>query len=86
MQRTFKQWLREQVDNLTQEISLSPVFDTNTEPSRDELMELRRLAVIHRFLSGNLEELEARTSDMSVNPLDRIRTGAIEYHEVTLTR
>ncbi len=82
----FSEWLRKQVNDLAQEISLSPVFDCDTEPSRDELMELRRLAVIHRFLCGNLEELEARTTGTSVNPLDRIRNREASFREVAPTR
>jgi len=80
---SFDLWLRRQVLKLEHEISTSPVFDGELTPTRDELMELRRLTVIHRFLTGNLQKLE--TSKPSVNPLDKARTNEIDLREALST-
>jgi len=57
---SFDMWLRKKVLKLEHEIRTNPVFDRNSVPTREELLELRRLTVIHRFLNGNLQQLESR--------------------------
>jgi len=80
---SFDLWLRRQVRKLEHEISTSPVFDGDLTPTRDELMELRRLTVIHRFLTGNMQKMEP--SSVSATPLDKARTNEIDLREVLST-
>lgn len=80
----FDLWLRRQVLKLEHEISTNPVFEGDSVPTRDELMELRRLTVIHRFLNGNLQQLENRNRKHS-NVLDKQRTNEIDLREALST-
>jgi hypothetical protein len=73
---SFDMWLRKQVLRLEHEIRTNPVFDGDSVPTRDELIELRRLTVIHRFLNGNLQQIESRDSSGATSP-DRARTREI---------
>ena len=81
---SFDLWLRRQVLKLEHEISNSPVFDGEIVPTKDELMELRRLTVIHRFLNGNLQQLE-RVYRPTAGSLDRARTNEIDIREAFST-
>ena len=80
----FDLWLRRQVLKLEHEISTNPVFDGDSVPTRDELMELRRLTVIHRFLNGNLQQAENRNRKPA-NVLDKQRTNEIDLREALST-
>lgn len=80
---SFDMWLRKQVLKLEHEISTNPVFDGELAPTRDELMELRRLTVIHRFLNGNLQQLDSKYRTPAA--LDRQRTREIELREAFST-
>lgn len=62
---SFDLWLRRQVLKLEHEISTNPTYESNSTPTRDELMELRRLTVIHRFLNSNLQDDLDDKSDKS---------------------
>jgi len=75
MKTGFHTWLRQQVARLEDEIRASNVFDTNAIPSREELMELRRLAVVHRFLELQLARLPQSRAE---RPLDRRKTREID--------
>jgi hypothetical protein len=81
---SFDLWLRRQVLKLEHEISTNPVFDGDLVPTRDELMELRRLTVIHRFLNGNLQQLESRNQP-APGPLRKARTDETDLREALST-
>ena len=57
MRISFEKWLRQQVERLENEIRTHPVFESAETPTPEELMELRRLAVVHRFLTQQCEKL-----------------------------
>lgn len=57
--RSFTTWLESTVKGLEQEIGEHPVFDSDLAATAEELDQLRTLAVLHRFLS---QELERRRS------------------------
>ena len=81
---SFDLWLRRQVLKLEHGISNNPVFDGDLVPTKDELMELRRLTVIHRFLNGNLQQLENsyRPVPRSVDPR---RTNEVDLRDAFST-
>ena len=81
MQSNFNGWLEQQVVRLENEITTHYVFDTNSTPTSDELTELRRLVVIHRFLSNKLQEFESRKEFRASDSLDRIPTREVELRE-----
>jgi hypothetical protein len=81
---SFDLWLRRQVLKLEHEISNNPVFEGEIIPTKDELMELRRLTVIHRFLNGNLQQLE-RGYRTGRDPLDKARTNEIDLRDALST-
>lgn len=58
---TFTDWLEMRVNELAHRIASHPVFDSETPATRDELDELKRLCVIHRFLSQELERRSGAT-------------------------
>lgn len=75
---SFDMWLRKQVLRLEHEIRTNPVFEGDSVPTREELIELRRLTVIHRFLNGNLQQVESRNSSGTSTPDgDRMREIAL---------
>jgi hypothetical protein len=57
MKTGFHAWLTQQVERLENEIRSSDVFDSEVVPTSEQLMELRRLAVVHRYLAGQLAKL-----------------------------
>jgi hypothetical protein len=57
MRNSFDTWLRQQVARLENEIRTHPVFESAETPTPEELMELRRLAVVHRFLTQQIDKL-----------------------------
>lgn len=75
MRTGFQTWLRQQVARLEDEIRASNLFDTDMTPSREELMELRRLAVVHRFLEQQLATLPQSRAE---RPLDRRSTRELD--------
>jgi hypothetical protein len=77
---SFDLWLRKQVLKLEHEICTNGVLEGDSAPTRDELLELRRLTVIHRFLYGNLQQMETR-HQTSVASLDKARTREVELRE-----
>lgn len=81
MQSKFNWWLERQVQRLEHEISTHHVFETESTPSSDELMELRRLSVIHRFLTSKLTEDFSYQEPRASDSLDRIRTQEVELQE-----
>lgn len=56
---TFTRWLEAKTEELAQQISSHPVFESEQPASADELRQLRTMCVVHRFLS---QELERRTN------------------------
>lgn len=52
------EWLQKQVGRLEREIRLSAVFESETPATREEIEQLVRLTVIHRFLEQQLQRLE----------------------------
>lgn len=81
---SFDLWLRRQVLKLEHEISNNPVFEGEIVPTKDELMELRRLTVIHRFLNGSLQQLE-RGYRTGRDSLDKARTNEIDLRDALST-
>lgn len=57
MKQSFDAWLRQQVERLENEIRTHPVFESAETPTHEELAKLRRLAVVHRFLTQQVEKL-----------------------------
>jgi hypothetical protein len=57
MRNSFDSWLRQKVERLESEIRTHPVFESADTPTPEQMMELRRLAAIHRFLTQQLEKL-----------------------------
>lgn len=57
MKQSFDVWLRKQVERLESEIRTHTVFESPEIPTPEQLTELRRLAVVHRFLTQQLEKL-----------------------------
>jgi len=80
---SFDLWLRRQVLKLEHEITNNPVFEGEIVPTKDELMELRRLTVIHRFLNGSLQQLErgyraeSRSRTNEIDLRDALSTSAL---------
>lgn len=58
MRNSFDAWLRQQVEKLECQIRTHTVFESAETPTHEEMMELRRLATIHRFLANQLERLQ----------------------------
>ena len=75
MRTGFQMWLRQQVAQLENEIRSSNVFDTDDVPTREELKELRRLAVVHRYLVGQLAKMPSAMLD---RPIDRRRSRDLD--------
>jgi len=71
-------WLRQQVARLENEIRASEVFDTDAVPTPEELMELRRLAVVHRYLVGQLARLPPPRAG---RPRDREKTRELDVRQ-----
>ncbi len=61
---THSEWLRKAVTELENEIAGSSIFESAFPPSIDEIRELTRRIVIHRFLQQELDrrDAEAETS------------------------
>lgn len=78
MRTGFHSWLTQQVARLEDEIRASEVFDTDSVPTREELMELRRLAVVHRYLATQLAKLPPPRAE---RPLDRSRTRELDIRQ-----
>ena len=68
MRQSFRHWLELQVASLEQQIKSNNVFDAESKPTHEELMKLRRLAVIHRFLERQLREIESRGEPAILRP------------------
>lgn len=66
---SFSPWLEAKIEQLAEEISDHPVFDSEVPATSAELQHLKTLCVIHRFLS---QELERRRRGMitGVLPLE----------------
>lgn len=64
----FTDWLRRQVQQLEDEIRLSPLFDAS-ETRPDELQQLRRKAVLHTFLLQQLLRREVVRHELVREPL-----------------
>ena len=60
--KSFSTWLESTVNGLERQIKAHPVFDSREPASQEEIEHLRTLAVLHRFLS---QELERRTGARS---------------------
>jgi hypothetical protein len=78
MKTGFHMWLRQQVERLEVEIRSSDVFDTEAVPTSEQLMELRRLAVVHRYLVGQIEKMPPPRAE---RPLDRRNTQEIDVRQ-----
>jgi len=71
MKTGFRKWLKQQVERLESEIRTHPVFESETRPTTEELMELRRLAVVHRYLAVQLENLPRERAARPLHPRNR---------------
>ncbi len=78
MKTGFHMWLRQQVERLEVEIRSSNVFETDEVPTSEQLMELRRLAAVHRYLVGQLEKQPPPRTE---RPLDRRNTRKIDVRQ-----
>lgn len=60
-----KRWLERQVTRLAKEIAASDVFESAEPASREQILELRRTIVIHRFLVQELARMAAASEASS---------------------
>lgn len=79
MKTGFRWWLKQQVERLESEIRTHPVFESEEKPTNEELMELRRLAVVHRYLATQLERLPIKSR--AVMPRNRGNRQEIDLRE-----
>lgn len=63
---TQTEWLKKQVARLRDEIRSSDVFESDKLPTHEELMELKRLVVIHRFLEQELRRREPQVETFEI--------------------
>ena len=56
------EWLRKQVALLQTQIASSAIFESETPATRDEMQQLMKLVVIHRFLQQQLDNLVASSA------------------------
>ena len=70
---THREWLRREVTRLENEIAGSSIFESAFPASIDEIRELTRRIVIHRFLQQELDRRDAEVE--SSCPLDHTARG-----------
>lgn len=68
----FRKWLRREVTRLQEEIATHPVFLTDDPATRDDLMHLRKLVTIHRFLQQQLHETDLDTQEVEIGVGDDV--------------
>ena len=82
MKTGFHAWLRQQVERLENEIRSSDVFDTDAVPTNEQLMELRRLAVVHRYLVTQMEKVSQQHQELPVRRRDTREIDVRQYVSV----